>query len=234
MNSFYYDNKTMQAVIPAAGEGVRMRPLTLTTPKPLLKVGGKPILQHIIEALPKNVDELIVVVGYLGQQIIDHFGDSFGGKKITYVWQKEKTGTARALQLCKPYLKTGRFLFLNADDLINRETLERALTHDLCIVTTYREDWQKWGILELNENGTVKNFVEKPEVFVSNIANTNIMVLDERIFEFEPDLHATGEFYLTTMVQKLAQKYPIYTEEASRWIPIGTPEALQKAQEMLL
>ncbi|MEK7616384.1 MAG: nucleotidyltransferase family protein [Patescibacteria group bacterium] len=223
----------MQAVIPAAGEGVRMRPLTLTTPKPLLPVAGKPILQHIMEALPKVVDDVIVVVGYLGEQIVDYFGPSFHGKKITYVWQREKTGTARALQLCKPYLHPGTFLFLNADDIINTETIERALTHELCIVTTWREDWQRWGIISLNNDGTVKDFIEKPETFISNIANTNIMVLDERIFEFEPDSHATGEFYLTTMVQKLAKKYPVYTEEASKWIPIGTPEALQKAEDMI-
>ena len=211
-----------------------MRPLTLAKPKPLLEIAGKPLLRHIIEALPNTVDEVIIVVGYLGQQIIDYCGDVFCGKKITYVWQREKTGTARALQLCRPYLRDGKFLFVNADDIINTETLERALTHDLCIVTTYREDWQKWGILALNEDGSVKDFIEKPQTFISSIANTNMMVLDERIFEFEPDPHATGEFYLTTMVQKLAKKYKIYTEPASLWIPVGTPEDLQKAESMLL
>ena len=223
----------MQAVIPAAGEGIRMRPLTLTKPKPLLEVNGKPLLQHIIEALPEEIEEVIIVVGYLGQQIVDFCGERFCEKKITYVWQKEKTGTARALQLCKPFLRPGKFLFANADDLINRETLKRALTHDLCIVTVHREDWQRWGILLLNEDGSVKDFVEKPQTFISNIANTNIMVLDERIFEFEPDQHSSGEFYLTTMVQKLAKKYKVYTEPASRWIPVGTPEDLQKAESML-
>lgn len=223
----------MQAVIPAAGEGVRMRPLTLMTPKPLLKVCDKPIIQHAIEALPESVDEVIIVVGYLGQQIIDFLGDPYAGKKITYVWQREKTGTARALQLCKPHLRPGKFLFLNADDIINRESLERALTHDLCILTAKRDDWQKWGILVCNPDGTVRDFVEKPKTFLSNLANTNAMVLDERIFEFEPDPHDTGEFYLTTMVQKLATKYPVATEPASLWIPVGTPEDLQKAERML-
>lgn len=223
----------MQAVIPAAGEGVRMRPLTLTKPKPLVEVCGKPLIQHIIEELPDTVDEVIIVVGYLGQQIIDYCGDLFCGKKITYVWQREKTGTARALQLCKPFLKSGKFLFVNADDIINRETLLRALEHDLCIVTVTREDWQKWGILSLHDDGSVRDFVEKPQTFISNIANTNIMVLDERVFEFEPDIHASGEFYLTTMVQKLAQKYKVYTETASLWIPVGCPEDLQKAENML-
>ena len=160
----YTTSNGMQAVIPAAGEGVRMHPLTLTKPKPLLEVQGKPLIQHIIEALPDTIDEVIIVVGYLGQQIVDFCGYVFCGKKITYVWQKEKTGTARALQLCKPFLRPGKFLFANADDLINRETLERALVHDLCIVTTHRDDWQKWGILELHADGSVKKFVEKHKI----------------------------------------------------------------------
>ncbi|OGN27520.1 MAG: hypothetical protein A3A33_04845 [Candidatus Yanofskybacteria bacterium RIFCSPLOWO2_01_FULL_49_25] len=223
----------MQAIIAAAGEGVRMRPLTLTKPKPLIEVLGKPLLQWIIEALPERVNEVIIVVGYLGQQIIDFCGDEFCGKKIIYVWQREKTGTARAVQLCKPHLKPGTFLFLNADDIINAESLERALTHRLCIVTTVREDWQKWGIISLNDDGSVKDFVEKPTTFISNIANTNMMVLDERVFEFEPDLHASGEFYLTTMVQKLAQKHKVYTETASLWIPVGSPEDITIAEKIL-
>ena len=60
-----------------------------------------------------------------------------------------------------------------------------------------------------------------------------MMVLDERVFEFEPDLHASGEFYLTTMVQKLAQKHKVYTETASLWIPVGSPEDITIAEKIL-
>ena len=78
----------MKAVILAAGEGVRMRPLTLRTPKPLLQVAGRPLLEHIIYALPKDINELIVVIGYLGDQIKNFLGNEYHGLKIQYIWQK--------------------------------------------------------------------------------------------------------------------------------------------------
>ena len=81
-----------------------MRPLTLTAPKPMVRVGDKPILRHIIDALPPKVDELVLVIGYFRDQIRDYFGDEFSGKKITYVVQEQKRGTADALRLCKNVL----------------------------------------------------------------------------------------------------------------------------------
>ncbi len=79
----------MQAVILAAGEGVRMRPLTLTKPKPLLEVLGKPLIRYATEGLPKEVTELIIVLGYRGEQIKAYCGTSFCGRTVTYVWQKQ-------------------------------------------------------------------------------------------------------------------------------------------------
>jgi NDP-sugar pyrophosphorylase family protein len=91
----------MQCVILAAGKGTRLRPLTDTIPKPLVKVAGRPLLDHIVEALPSSVNELIIVTGYLEEQIHTHCGKSFHGRKVTYVHQEEQKGTAHALWLCK-------------------------------------------------------------------------------------------------------------------------------------
>lgn len=224
----------MQAVILAAGEGVRMRPLTLTKPKPLMEVRGKPLIRHATEALPNAVTELIIVLGYLGEQIEAYCGKEFCGRPVTYVWQRQKTGTARALQLCRPSLRPGKFLILAApDDILDHDVLPRAMTHDLCIVTSTSDHPEKFGVLTLHEDGSIKDFIEKPKHFVSNLVNTNSMVLDERIFDYEPDQHINGEFYLTTMVSKLAKDYKVYTEIARLWIPVGTPEDLQKAESML-
>ena len=230
----YTTSNGMQAVIPAAGEGVRMHPLTLTKPKPLLEVQGKPLIQHIIEALPDTIDEVIIVVGYRGQQIVDFCGYVFCGKKITYVWQKEKTGTARALQLCKPHLKKGKFLVVAApDDILDPSAWHEALKYDLCIIPSKSDRPEKFGVLVLAKDGSVEEFVEKPQQFISNLVNTNSMILDERIFDYEPDPHATGEFYLTTMVSKLSQDYKIFTVTAKQWIPVGTPEDIQRAEKIL-
>ncbi len=224
----------MQAVIMAAGEGIRMRPLTLAKPKPLLEVHGKPLIRYAIEGLPKQVTELIIVLGYLGEQIEAYCGTNFLGRSVTYVWQKQKTGTARALQLCKPHLKPGKFLVVAApDDILDPSAWQEALAYDLCIITSKSDTPEKFGVLVLNEDGSVKEFVEKPKHFVSNLVNTNYFVFDERIFNYEPNPHETGEFYLTTMVDKMAKDHKTYTVAAKSWIPIGTPEALQKAQDML-
>ena len=76
----------MQCVILAAGKGERMRPLTNDRPKPLVLVLGRPLLEHIIEALPAAIDEIILVVGYRGEQIQKHFGTEYGGRRVHYVW----------------------------------------------------------------------------------------------------------------------------------------------------
>ncbi len=98
----------MQCVILAAGKGTRLRPFTDHTPKPLIQVGDRALLDHIVEALPTEVDEIILVIGYLGDQLRSYCGTEFHGRKMTYVEQVVQDGTARALWLCKEYLK-GRF-----------------------------------------------------------------------------------------------------------------------------
>lgn len=225
----------MQAIIFTAGDGSRMRPLTLTKPKALLEIAHKPILSYLGEALPDEVTELIVIVGYLREQIEAFCGKEFMGRPVTYVVQEQKTGTARALQLCQPHLKQGSFLVLAAaDDLIGAQALKDAVRYERAIITSYNDHPEKFGVITTNEDGTVKEFVEKPQHFVSNLVNTNSMVLDQHVFEYEPDAHTNGEFYLTTMVSKLAKDYPVYTVPADFWFPIATPEDLKKAEDMLV
>src|SRR3989344_2131703 len=220
----------MQAVILAAGEGVRMRPLTLTKPKPLLEVADKPLVQHAIEALPSEVTELIIVVGYLGEQIRAYCGDNFLGRTVQYVHQPEKKGTADALLLCRSYLRPGKFLVAAApDDILDPTAWREAIKYDLCIITSTSATPEKFGVLVLNDDGSVKKFVEKPERFISNIVNTNNMVLDERIFNYLPDRHANGEFYLMTMVQKLTLDHKAFTVATKIWLPFATPEDLKRA-----
>src|SRR5687768_11120918 len=108
----------MKALIFAAGKGVRMMPLTAEKPKPLLEVLGRPLLERIIEVLPREIVEIVLVVGYKGDMIRGRFGHSFGGRRIAYVEQAEQLGTGDALMLCKHAIEPGeRFLVVYADDL---------------------------------------------------------------------------------------------------------------------
>lgn len=222
----------MKCVILAAGKGTRLRPLTDDRPKPLVEVQGKPLLTHIIDALPSAVDELIIVTGYLGTMIRDHYGSEYNGKKITYVEQEEQNGTAKALWLCKDLIK-GRFLFLFADDIHGKDDLARAASYVRSILVATVDQPEKFGIVVRNPDGTLGMMIEKPEHAPSNCASTGAMVLDEHIFEFEPQTPVKGEYYLTEVIERYAQKYPIAVVEQQLWIPIGYPEDIIRAETIL-
>ncbi len=222
----------MQCVILAAGKGTRLRPLTENCPKPLVKVSGKPLLSHIIEALPSAVDELIIVTGYLGEMIREYYGAEYEGKKITYVEQVEQNGTACALWLCKDLIK-GRFLFLFADDIHGKNDLARATSYIRSILVSSVSHPEKFGIVVRNPDGTLGLMIEKPEHAPSNCASTGAMVLDDHIFEFDPQTPVKGEYYLTEVIERYAQKYPIAVVEENLWIPIGYPEDIIRAETIL-
>ena len=112
----------MQAVILAAGLGTRMRPLTDAVAKPLLKIGDRPLLEYTFDALPDEIDEVIVVIGYLGEQIRTYLGEEFRGRKIKYVVQEKLEGTAKALWEAKSLLRE-RFLVLMADDIFAKKNI---------------------------------------------------------------------------------------------------------------
>jgi UDP-N-acetylglucosamine diphosphorylase / glucose-1-phosphate thymidylyltransferase / UDP-N-acetylgalactosamine diphosphorylase / glucosamine-1-phosphate N-acetyltransferase / galactosamine-1-phosphate N-acetyltransferase len=222
----------MQCVILAAGKGTRLRPLTDNCPKPLVKVDGKPLLDHIVEALPTSIDELIIVVGYLGDMIKDYCGTEFHGRKVTYVVQEEQKGTAPALWLCKDLIK-GRFLFLFADDIHGRGDLARATSYVRSILVASVDNPEKFGIVVRNPDGTLGLMIEKPEHAPSNCASTGAMVLDEHIFKFEPQTPVKGEYYLTEVIERYAKEYPIAVVEQQLWIPIGYPEDITHAESIL-
>jgi bifunctional UDP-N-acetylglucosamine pyrophosphorylase/glucosamine-1-phosphate N-acetyltransferase len=223
----------MQCVILAAGKGTRLRPLTDNTPKPLVKVAGKSLLDHIVEALPSSVDEIILVTGYLEEQIRAYCRTEFHGKKVTYVTQVEQKGTAHALWLCKDLLK-GRFLFMFADDLHSPADIARVTSYTRAMLTLTTDTPEKFGIVVRHPDGTLAEMIEKPEHPPSNLASTGVMVLDDNIFKFDPYAKETkGEYYLTDVLQEYAKDYPIAVVEQSLWIPIGYPEDIQKAEEIL-
>jgi len=120
-------------VILAAGKGTRMQPLTYEIPKPMLPVNGRPILAYTIELLPKIFDEIIFVVGYLGDQIREYFGDNYNGRKITYIRQNELLGTGHALTLCQKILKD-RFLVMMGDDIYCANDINRCLEYERSVL----------------------------------------------------------------------------------------------------
>lgn len=210
-----------------------MRPLTLTTPKPLLPIGGRPILEHIGNALPSQITELILVVGYLGDHIRAFCGERFFGRPVTYVHQERKLGTAHALKLCRNKLNGERFLLLYADDLHDRGGLDAMLAHPRSLLVAEHPEPRRFGVVTLHPDGTIAGIAEKPERPLSNLVSTGAMVLDRRIFNYEPELHPNGEYYLTSMFDKMIRDVPMMAVETTGWFPIAAPEDLLAAEHFL-
>jgi NDP-sugar pyrophosphorylase family protein len=222
----------MQCVILAAGKGTRLRPLTEHTPKQLVKVNGKPLLDHIVGALPSAVDEIILVTGYLEEQIKEHCKEEYFGRKVTYRTQTTQNGTATALFLCQDLLK-GRFLFMFGDDIHGKQDMARVTSYTRAMLTLTTDTPERFGIVVRHPDGTLAEIIEKPEHPPSNLASTGVMVLDEHIFEFPPTKETKGEYYLTDVIAQYSKQYPIAVVEQSLWIPIGYPEDIEKAERIL-
>jgi NDP-sugar pyrophosphorylase family protein len=224
----------MKAVILAAGEGRRLRPLTEKTPKPLLKVADKELLRHLVEKFPPNIDELVIVVGYLGDQIIKYCGENFLGRPVRYVWQKEQAGTYPALELCKPLLGNNeRFGLFFPDDLLDKKSITNLLAHETAVVVKEVTNPKRFGIVELHPDESIKSIEEKPDQPKSNCALTNAYVLNTDIFKYPPPCGPTGEYYLSWSIGEMAKNRKVFAVKAGFWFPIATPEDLNLAQKLL-
>lgn len=222
----------MQAVILAAGKSTRTYPLTLTKPKPLLRVANKTIIEHNLEQLDGLVSEVIIVTGYKEEMIKKIVGDSFGKMKISYVQEKEHLGTAHALGVVEGKVH-GNFIVMYGDDLYSRKDIKNCLKHRNCVLAKKVEDPCRFGVLLL-EGGNVKKIVEKPKEFVSDLANTGLYVLSEEIFVAIKNVKksARDEFELTDAISELAGKTEIkYEEVKDFWHPVSYPWNLLEANE---
>lgn len=223
----------MQCVIICAGKGTRMRPLTETTPKPLIPVCGKPILEHIIDALPAEIDELILVVGYLKEQIMDLCGESYKGRKVSYVVQDNFAGGTGDALLKAKELITGKFLFMYADDIHGKTALAEVVTKEHGMLGQRSATPERFGVLEQNEDGTLAQIVEKPEHPTSDLVNIGGFVLDPSIFSYTVPVSQSGELYVTDMLNDYAKEHKVEVVEQTLWLPIGYPEQIAEAEAVL-
>ncbi|MDP1846078.1 MAG: sugar phosphate nucleotidyltransferase [Candidatus Moranbacteria bacterium] len=219
----------MQAVILAAGKGTRMRPLTYDIPKPILPVNGRPLLEYILDAVPDQVEEIILVINYLGDHIREHFKDSYKGKKIIYVRHDELDGTGGAVFCVKDLIK-GDFLVLNGDDLYLKSDIEKLCAEDFAVLGWEVEDPRKYGVIKTNKEGNLVDIIEKPDSFEFKLINTGAMVLNRDFFNYDLVRITEKEFGLPQTLAKMADKHKIKVITATEWMSVGSPEDLEKAQ----
>lgn len=227
----------MQAVILAAGRGTRMKDLTDSVPKPMLRVHGKTLIEHKLDALPPEVDEVIFVVGYQGEVIKDAFGESWGERRITYVEQDTLDGTGGAVARVK-HLIRGRFIVMMGDDIYGADDVRRAIaTPDWSIVVMKTDSMASGGKMVADEAGKIVAIEEGNHTGTPGLMNTNMMVLDERFFNFPLLLAGNGkeEFGLPQSVVAAANagSIPLTAIYATSWIQVTAPEDLEKAERDL-
>src|SRR5262245_36885379 len=221
----------MDAVILAAGKGLRMRPLTETTPKPLLPLQGRPILDWTLGALPPGVDRVLVVVHYLDEQIEAYLGTQRHYRDWVAVPQGEARGTGDAFRACRPHLRSERFLVINGDDLYGAADLAELADCEAGVLCQSVDDPERWGIAVRKPDGSLEKLVEKPKGLTSpQLANAGAYVFPREVFDVELTLSERGEYEITDYVTSLAARRPVRVVPARFWLPIGTPQALQDAQ----
>jgi NDP-sugar pyrophosphorylase family protein len=222
----------MQVVILAAGRGKRMQDLTKGMSKPMLKIKGKPILEHKINALPKEIKEIVFVIGYYGEHIMDYFKRYFNGRKITYVFQTNLNGTGGALFLARGILKD-KFLVMMGDDLYHEDDLKKLIKHDLAVLGREVDDPSKFGIIKTNINGHMIEIIEKPKRSKDKLANTGVYILNKKIFDYDLVPIGGGEFGLPQTMAKMAKDHPVKVEAATIWHAIANQEDLAEAEKII-
>ena len=222
----------MDAIILAAGLGTRLRPHTLQTPKPLLLVQGRPILDWTLAALPKQVERVLVVTHYLGEQVEAYLRRQKHFPHWHTVRQETPRGTGDALLACRAHLRSERFLALNGDDLFGAADLANLASCSAGVLCHPVDEPRRFGIAFRKTDGTLDRLVEKPDLEGRYLANTGAYVFPRTVFEIPLTLSPRGEYEVTQYVTELAKLQPVQVIEASFWLPIGTVEVWQAAQTM--
>ena len=231
-----------QGLVPAAGRGTRLRPLTDDRPKALVEVGERPLVEHVLETLAPHADGYVVVIGYRGEALRDAVGGTYAGKPVTYVEQPDARGLADAVHRAES-LVDGPFLQLNGDNILRGNVGEVASTHHetdadatLLVEEVSPERARRGGVLEF-EAGEVVDLVEKPEDPPSRVATTGCFAFSPRVFEACRAIGRSGrgEFELTDAIRwLLKQGGTVETVRLDGWrVNVNAPTDIERAEARL-
>ncbi|HUX99536.1 MAG TPA: bifunctional sugar-1-phosphate nucleotidylyltransferase/acetyltransferase [Candidatus Deferrimicrobium sp.] len=240
----------MKAVILAAGEGKRIRPLTYTRPKPMIPIGGKPHLQIILEDLRKSgITEVILIVGYLQEIISGYFQDgSQWGLNIEYITQTEQLGTGHATLFAKDAVQSDPFLLINGDIMVSSETFTKLIkkfksaSNNSFLSVVKTPDPASYGIIQFNKKThDVTTIIEKPSpenIPKDSFTNAGLYLFNPNIFDAiqQTPKSPRGEIEITDSIQRLINQGNTVKcfEIEDFWLDIGKPWDLLDANQHLL
>lgn len=222
----------MKAVILTAGEGKRLEPLTNVRPKPMIPLGNRPLLDHVLQAVvDAGIDEVVFVVGYKRDRIQSYFGDGDDwGIDIEYVVQEKQLGTGDAVLQVEEVIDDD-FLVMNGDRIIDSAILERAIddrreTGDSVMAVTHADEPELYGVVELDSESYVRRIVEKPETheISSDLINAGIYAFGPEIFPAIRETTSHGELELTDVLCDNLEDIPIHAiPYDGTWMDVSRP-----------
>ena len=222
----------MQAIILAAGQGIRMGTLTEQTPKPMLLLLGKPLLLWKLAMLPAVIDEVILIAGYLGGQIEAYFGNEWQGRKIRYVYQEKLDGTGGAMFLVKGLL-SGPALVMMGDDLYHPEDLSDLTGETSAVLGLQVNDAEAYGLLETDTEGHLTSIIERPHGHTTGTVNTGAYLLHPHFFEYPLVSITATEYGLPQTLALMGRATPVRVLYARDWQPVGKPEDIALGEAFL-
>lgn len=226
----------MDGIILAGGAGTRMRPLTLSKPKPLLVLQDRPILAWSLMSLRGIVERVVIVVHYLKEQIADFMAAQRIFADYQLVEQLPRPlGTGHALVCCRDHLAGDDFLVMNGDDLYPGSALRELSQHDFAILSNRRDDYEHYGVVVRDEAGALLRIDEKPPPgrYVSPApCNAGAYKFTADVLRYQPAKSARGEFEITDYVSAAARDRRVAVVDSPFWLPIGDPDALAAAQSV--
>ncbi len=222
----------MKVIILAAGKGNRLSPLTNTVPKPLIKINSKPIIDRIFESLPKEIDEIIIVVKHLKEKIISHVESSFNSRKIIFVEQIELPGTFGAISSVKNLIeKNEKFLVINGDDIHDKDELSKYFINSRSFGIQLMK-MPGYHSIQVDNAGMVSGFSPQTDYEKENGAYiaTGAYLLDSNIFINNGIKLRDGEYGLPQTILSQRNTYPIKGINTKKWISINSFNDIENAE----
>jgi len=226
----------MKAVIMAAGRGVRMGSLTLTCPKVLINIAGKPFLYYLMTNLEKaGVDEIAIIAGYK-KEMIEYFVDEYG-YRAKLIEQDEQKGTGHAVKLAKVFINEEDFLVLGGDNLWSVDCIKSIIKnpHFNYVAGLEHKHPEKYGILK-TDNGFLKEIIEKPKKYVGSLINTGLYKFTPEIFDAldKIKLSVRMEYELTDAITILAKQNKVKVERINNyWKDIGCFDDIDSMEKFI-